>query len=181
MPESSIHVHVHEPCSITLNQTHSCSAPGLVCICSSISLIAGSLRMPWTSGSAMALCLTSSASSLLILDRAAIIHLVICSLASCFREINKIIICYCQTWYFILPPCPLKCSNRNLQFPSRVPFTKEKMPWCPCPFINDAYRPVLPLHLKFCIAFSLALCILWKKRSINTVIIINCAQFVFRE
>ena len=42
------------------------------------------------------------------------------------------------TW----PPCtlvialmPLKCSSRNLQFPQhREPFTKKKMPWCPCPF-----------------------------------------------
>ena len=47
-----------------------------------------------------------------------------------------------------LPPCPLvialvplKCSSRNLQFPHRVPFTKEKMPWCPYPFKNEAYRP----------------------------------------
>ena len=39
-----------------------------------------------------------------------------------------------------LPPCPLviafvplKCSSRNLQFPHRVPFTKENMPRCPCP------------------------------------------------
>ena len=32
-------------------------------------------------------------------------------------------------------------SSRNLQFPHRVPFTKEKMPWCPCPFKNEAYRP----------------------------------------
>ena len=24
-----------------------------------------------------------------------------------------------------------------------VPFTKEKMPWCPCPFKNEAYRPAL--------------------------------------
>ena len=46
-----------------------------------------------------------------------------------------------------LPPCPLsialvplKCSSINLQFPHRVPFTKEKMPWCPCPFKNEAYR-----------------------------------------
>ena len=33
---------------------------------------------------------------------------------------------------------PLKCSSRNLQFPHRVPFTEEKMPWCPCPFKNEA-------------------------------------------
>ena len=36
---------------------------------------------------------------------------------------------------------PLKCSSRNLQFPHRVPFTKEKMPWCSCPFKNEAYSP----------------------------------------
>ena len=29
---------------------------------------------------------------------------------------------------------PLKSSNRNLQFPNRMPFTKENMPRCPCPF-----------------------------------------------
>ena len=47
-----------------------------------------------------------------------------------------------------LPPCtlvialvPLTCSSRNLQFSHRVPFTKEKLPWCPCPFKNEAYRP----------------------------------------
>ena len=32
-----------------------------------------------------------------------------------------------------LPLVPLKCS-RNLQFPHRVPFNMDKMPWCPCPF-----------------------------------------------
>ena len=37
---------------------------------------------------------------------------------------------------------PLKCSSRNWQFPQRVPFIKEKMPWCPCPFKNEAYMPV---------------------------------------
>ena len=26
---------------------------------------------------------------------------------------------------------PLKSSGRNSKFPHRVPFTKEKMPWCP--------------------------------------------------
>ena len=36
---------------------------------------------------------------------------------------------------------PLKCSSRNWQFPCRVPFTKEKMPWCPCPFKNELYGP----------------------------------------
>ena len=48
-----------------------------------------------------------------------------------------------------LPPCPLvialvplKCSSTNLQFHHRVPFTKEKMPWCPCPFKNKVYRPL---------------------------------------
>ena len=45
-----------------------------------------------------------------------------------------------------MPPCPLvnafvplKCFSRKLQFAHRVPFTKEKMPWCPCPFKNEAY------------------------------------------
>ena len=47
-----------------------------------------------------------------------------------------------------LPPCPLvialvplKYSCRCLHFPHRLPFTKEKMPWCPYPFKNEAYRP----------------------------------------
>ena len=31
-----------------------------------------------------------------------------------------------------LPPC-LR--------PHEVPFSKEKMPWCPCPFKNEAYGP----------------------------------------
>ena len=35
---------------------------------------------------------------------------------------------------------PLKCFSRNLQFPHRVPFTKEKMPQCPSPFKNKAYK-----------------------------------------
>ena len=44
-----------------------------------------------------------------------------------------------------MPPCPLvialvplKCSSRNIQFPHRVPFTREKMPWCPHRFKNEA-------------------------------------------
>ena len=37
---------------------------------------------------------------------------------------------------------PLKCSSTNLQFHYRVPFTKKRMPWCPCPFKNEAYSPV---------------------------------------
>ena len=38
----------------------------------------------------------------------------------------------------VIASVPLKC----FQFPLRVvPFTKEKMPWCPCPFKNEAYRP----------------------------------------
>ena len=28
---------------------------------------------------------------------------------------------------------PLKCSSRNLQYPHELSFTKEQMPWCPCP------------------------------------------------
>ena len=48
----------------------------------------------------------------------------------------------------------LKCSIKNLQFPHRVvPFyTKEKMPWCPCP---EAYRPVVFLNDVFCNLFPL--------------------------
>ena len=53
-----------------------------------------------------------------------------------------------QHWQ--LPPCPLvialvtlKCSDRIVRFPQRVPFTNEKMPWCHCPFKNKAYRPGL--------------------------------------
>ena len=44
---------------------------------------------------------------------------------------------------------PLKCSSRNLQFPHRVPFAKEKMPWCPCPFKNEAYSPVTQILMDF--------------------------------
>ena len=51
-----------------------------------------------------------------------------------------------------MPPCPLviafvplKCYKRNLQF-LHLPryslgYTEEKMPWCPCPFKDKAYRP----------------------------------------
>ena len=46
-----------------------------------------------------------------------------------------------------LPPCPLvnalvplKSSSRNVQFSHRVPFTKEKMPWCPCPFKKQSIQ-----------------------------------------
>ena len=35
----------------------------------------------------------------------------------------------------------LDMLSRNLQFPHSVPFTKEKMPWCPCPLQNKVYRP----------------------------------------
>ena len=57
-----------------------------------------------------------------------------------------------------MPPCPLvialvplKYFSGNSQFPRRVPFTKEKMPWCPRPFKNEAYRPVtIPhVHVRF--------------------------------
>ena len=30
----------------------------------------------------------------------------------------------------------------HLQFRQRMPFTKEKMPWCPCPFKKRLYRPI---------------------------------------
>ena len=53
-----------------------------------------------------------------------------------------------RTQWRRLPPLPLaialvplKCSYRNLQFPHRVPFAKDKTPWCPCPFKNEAYSP----------------------------------------
>ena len=41
-----------------------------------------------------------------------------------------------------------KCSSRNLQFPHRVPFNNDKMPWCPRPFKNAANKPesVLSSH-----------------------------------
>ena len=49
---------------------------------------------------------------------------------------------------------PLKCSSRNLQFPHRVPFAKQKMPWCP--FKNEAYRPdsIYLFTIKNCIQKS---------------------------
>ena len=33
------------------------------------------------------------------------------------------------------------CSSRNLQCPQRVPLSKEKMHWCPCPFKHKVYKP----------------------------------------
>ena len=47
---------------------------------------------------------------------------------------------------------PLKCSSRNLQFPHRVPFAKEKMPWCPCK--NEAYRPAYTLFTNKALNYS---------------------------
>ena len=45
-----------------------------------------------------------------------------------------------------LPSCPmaialvpLTCPSKNLQFPQRVSFTKEKMPWCPSTFKHEAH------------------------------------------
>ena len=38
----------------------------------------------------------------------------------------------------IIALVPLKCSGRNLKFPHMMPFTNEKMPWCPCPFEKEA-------------------------------------------
>ena len=29
-----------------------------------------------------------------------------------------------------------------------VPFTKKKMPWCPCPFKNEAYMPAYDILLR---------------------------------
>ena len=75
---------------------------------------------------------------------------------SCFYEGHSMLLS-CQTWHYIyIRPdtsqrkridclhAPGHCLGalemfcRNLQFPHRVPFTKEKMPWCPCPFKNKA-------------------------------------------
>ena len=45
---------------------------------------------------------------------------------------------------------PFKCTIRNLQFPHRVvAFTKEKMPWCTCPYKNEAYRFEREFHRFF--------------------------------
>ena len=53
-----------------------------------------------------------------------------------------------------LPQCPLvnalvplKCSSTNLKLHHRVPFTKEKMPWCPCPFKNEVYSPGIKIKI----------------------------------
>ena len=45
--------------------------------------------------------------------------------------------CLYSPWS-IMALVPLKCSSRNLQFRHRVPFTGEKMPWCP--FKNGAIQ-----------------------------------------
>ena len=51
---------------------------------------------------------------------------------------------WCPPWPPVNALVPLKSFSRNLQFPHyRVPFTKEKMPWCPCPFKNEAYRSAI--------------------------------------
>ena len=39
-----------------------------------------------------------------------------------------------------LPSCPRNTPGSSLELPPRVGFTKEKMPWCPCYFKNEAYR-----------------------------------------
>ena len=39
----------------------------------------------------------------------------------------------------------LEMLCRYLQFPQRVPFVVEKMPWCPCPFVVKENRPVFCL------------------------------------
>ena len=51
--------------------------------------------------------------------------------------------CLRVPWSFAL--LPLKCSSTNLQFHPRMPFTKKKMPWCPCPFKNEAYSPAMDI------------------------------------
>ena len=66
--------------------------------------------------------------------------------------VDVIGLCQFGEWLHLwtrLPPCPLvialvplKYSNWNSNF-LRVPFTKEKMPWCPYPFKNKTYSPVI--------------------------------------
>ena len=46
------------------------------------------------------------------------------------REVIKTI----ASMPLVIALMPLESSSRNLQFPHRVPFTKEKIPLCPRPF-----------------------------------------------
>ena len=47
-----------------------------------------------------------------------------------------------------MPLCPLVIAlEMTVEFydflkACKVSFTKEKLPWCPCAFKNEAYRPV---------------------------------------
>ena len=40
-----------------------------------------------------------------------------------------------------LPWCPWNAAVEIYNFLYRVPCTKEKLPWCLCPFKNEAYSP----------------------------------------
>ena len=48
-----------------------------------------------------------------------------------------------------LPWGPWNATSRNLKCPHRVPFTKEKKRWCPCPFKNKSYRSPYDNHFPF--------------------------------
>ena len=64
-----------------------------------------------------------------------------------------------QTWYMYfteattsMPPglCPWDAPVEIVftNFIIGMPFTKEKMPWCPCPFKNEAYRPATLVSMR---------------------------------
>ena len=76
-------------------------------------------------------------------------HLALCRRYPLFRSDTSL-----RQWRR-LHPCalvialvPLKCFSRNLQFPYRVPFTMEKMPRCPCPFKNEAFKSHILTNFK---------------------------------
>ena len=58
-------------------------------------------------------------------------------------------------------------SIRKVQFPYRVPFTKEKKLRCPCPFKNEVYRPVSVSGLWVCIKTLWAKLHIWKINCTN--------------
>ena len=53
----------------------------------------------------------------------------------------------CLHFPWSLPWCPGIDPVEIYNFPHRVPFIKAKMPWCPCPFKNKAYRRA---YLEYC-------------------------------
>ena len=72
---------------------------------------------------------------------------------------------------------PLRCSSRNLQFLHRLPFFREKMPWCPCPFkkrivflaetsripVKNGYLILVRMILSWLAAFST----LWNRAQVS--------------